>query len=70
SFTRTGESEAKGDWQIRACHEKKMKDGTVSVWDSMAHVEHTYVKAGNQWKLQRWRPHTFLGDIGSWAETI
>jgi hypothetical protein len=69
-FTRIDESKAMGDWQTRANHVKKHKDGHVSVWDTSAYVEFTYVVVGSEWKLYGWKPYFVSTEIGSYEETI
>lgn len=69
-FTRIDESRASGDWQIRANHVKKHKDGRLSIWDSSAYVELTYVIVDGEWKLYAWKPHSVSSEIGSHEETI
>jgi hypothetical protein len=69
-FTRIDESKASGDWQTRANHVKKHGDGHLSIWDTSAYVEFTYVVVDGEWKLYGWKPYVVCSEIGSYKETI
>ncbi|KAJ5277489.1 hypothetical protein N7534_008332 [Penicillium rubens] len=70
AFTRVNDTEAIGNWQVRARHVRKFPDGKTAEWDSSAYIELCYVLTGGEWKLGGLRPHTVLATTGSHQEVI
>lgn len=69
-FTRVGETEARGDWQVRARHVRVVDNGATYEWDSSSFVEFTYLKVEGEWKLGGIRPHTVVANTGKPEEVI
>ncbi|KAH7071145.1 hypothetical protein BKA63DRAFT_67655 [Paraphoma chrysanthemicola] len=69
-FTRISDTEARGDWQARAFHRRKYKDGHEAQWDVSSFVEHTYLKVDGVWKFGGWRPHTISATVGNFDDVI
>ncbi|KAI1070556.1 hypothetical protein LB507_006658 [Fusarium sp. FIESC RH6] len=69
-FTRVGEIEARGDWQVRARHVRVLDNGATYEWDSSSFVEFTYLKVEGEWKLGGIRPHTVVANTGKPEEVI
>ena len=69
-FTRRSETEAKGDWQVRARHVRVFDNGETREWDSSGFVEFTYVKVEGEWKLGGVRPHTVVAATGKPEDVI
>ncbi|CDM32558.1 Scytalone dehydratase [Penicillium roqueforti FM164] len=70
AFTRVNDTEAIGNWQVRARHVRKFPDGKTAEWDSSAYLELCYVLTGGEWKIGGLRPHTVLATTGSHQEVI
>jgi hypothetical protein len=64
------ETEATGNFQIRANHVRRFKDGRLTQWDASAYQEYTYVKVKDTWKLGGWRPHRVVAVIGNHEDVL
>ncbi|KAH7174040.1 uncharacterized protein B0J16DRAFT_351266 [Fusarium flagelliforme] len=69
-FTRISETEARGDWQVRARHVRVLDNGETYEWDSSSFVEFTYLNVEGEWKLGGIRPHTVVANTGQPNEVI
>jgi len=69
-FALISETEARGDWQVRARHVRVFDNSETREWDSSGFVEFTYVKVEGEWKLGGVRPHTVVAETGHADEVI
>ena len=69
-FTQISETEARGDWQVRARHVRVFDNSETREWDSSGFVEFTYMKLEGEWKLGGVRPHTVVAATGRPEDVI
>ncbi|KAG8630910.1 hypothetical protein KVT40_000050 [Elsinoe batatas] len=69
-FTRTNQTEAKGQWQTRARHVRVLGNGTEAQWESSVYTEFTYSIVGGEWKLTGLRPYNVVATTGRPEDVI